>query len=78
MEHDVLLRNISVGGAYTEYVNGQNFQLIKNLQASPLALAVRMPESQEPAVVECEVSRIHISGNCVGVGLRFVSTLEKF
>lgn len=73
LEHDVLLRSISVGGAYTEYVNGQNFQLIKNLQASPLTLAVRMPESQEPVVVECEVSRIHITDNSIGVGLRFIA-----
>ena len=72
----MLLKNISVGGAYTEYVNGQNFQLIKNLQASPLALAVRMPESQEPALVNCEVSRIHITGNSIGVGLRFLRTLK--
>ena len=76
LEHDVLLKNISVGGAYTEYVSGQNFQLIKNLLASSLALAVRMPEAQEPVVVDCEVTRIHITETYLGVGLRFLSTLE--
>jgi len=76
LEHDVLLKNISVGGAYTEYINGQGSQLIKNLQVSQLALVVRMPESQEPAVVDCEMSRIHITGNCIGVGLRLLSTLK--
>ena len=76
LEHDVLLKNISVGGAYTEYMNGQGSQLIKHLQVSPLALVVRLPESQEPVLVDCEMSRIHITGNCIGVGLRFLSTLK--
>jgi hypothetical protein len=74
LEHDVLLRNISVGGAYTEYVNGQNMQLIKSLQVSPLALAVRMPESKSAILVDCKVSRIHITGDCIGVGLHFIDT----
>jgi hypothetical protein len=76
MEHDVLLRNITAGGAYTEYMNGQSFQLLKSLQISPLSLAVRMPESQEPIVMECEVSRIHITDTCIGVGLRFAEMLN--
>ena len=76
MEQDVLLRNITAGGAYTEYMNGQSFQLLKSLQISPLSLAVRMPESQEPIVMECEVSRIHITDTCIGVGLRFAETLN--
>ena len=76
MEHDVLSRNITAGGAYTEYMNGQSLQLLKSLQISPLSLAVRMPESQEPVVMECEVSRIHITATCIGVGLRFAETLN--
>ena len=73
LEYDVLLRNISVGGAYTEYMNGQNFQLLMSLQVSPLALAVRMPESEGPVVMDCEVSRIHITDTCIGVGLHFIA-----
>ena len=57
-------------------MNGQNFQLLMSLRVSPLALAVRMPESQEPVVMECEVSRIQIAESCIGVGLRFVETLN--
>ena len=75
-EHDVLLRNISVGGAYTEYMNGQNFQLLMNLKVSPLALAVRMPESRGPIVMDCEVSRIHITDICIGVGLNFIADID--
>lgn len=74
LEYDVLLRNISVGGAYTEYINGRGFQLIKDLQVSPLALVVRLPGSQEPVVVDCIASRIHITGDCMGVGLRILNT----
>ena len=76
MEHDVLLRNISVGGAYTEYMNGHNFQLLMSLQVSPLALAVRMPESKVPVVMDCEVSRIHITDICIGVGLHFIADAD--
>jgi len=76
VEHDVLLKNISVGGAYTEYINGQGLQLIKDLQVSPLELVVRMPGSQWPIKVACEVSRIHITGDCMGVGLRLLGALK--
>ena len=73
VEHDVLLRNISVGGAYTEYMNGQSLQLLQSLQVSSLELAVRMPESHEPVLMNCEVSRIHITDTCIGAGLRFIN-----
>ena len=71
LEHDVLLKNISVGGAYTEYMNGQNFQFIENFGVLPLALVVRMPNLQEPVVLDCEVKRIHATEGLVGVGLSF-------
>ena len=77
LEHDVLLRNISVGGAYTEYMNGQNFQLLMSLQVSPLALAVRMPESRLPIVMDCEVSRINITDTRIGVGLHFLNGFNE-
>ena len=76
LEHDVLLKNISVGGAYTEYVNGLGFQLINDLQVSQLELVVRMPGSQEPVVSNCKVSRIHITGDGLGVGLDFIADAD--
>jgi predicted transcriptional regulator len=76
LEHDVLLKNISVGGAYTEYMSGQSFQFIRNLGVLPLALAVRMPGLQEPVVLDCEVKRIHATEGFVGVGLGFTKEFE--
>jgi len=69
----VLLKNISFGGAYTEYMNDQNCQLIEDLGVLPMALAVRMPSLQEPVVLDCEVKRIHATEGFVGVGLRFTN-----
>ena len=76
LEHDVLLKNISVGGAYTEYMNGQGFQILEDLNVSPLEFVVRMPSSKVPLAINCEARRINIAGGSVGVGLRFVGALE--
>ena len=76
LEHDVLLKNISVGGAYTEYMNGQGFQILEDLNVSPLEFVVRMPSSKVPLAINCEVRRINIAGGSVGVGLRFLGALE--
>jgi len=76
LEHDVLLKNISVGGAYTEYMNGQGFQILEDLNVSPLEFVVRMPSSKVPLAINCEARRINIAGGSVGVGLRFLSALE--
>lgn len=77
VDHDVLLRNLSVGGAYTEYINGKGFQLFQDLQDSLLALIVRIPGSEEPVVLDCKVSRIHITSDRTGVGLRFLDSLRN-
>ena len=77
LEHDVILRNIGVGGAYTEYISGQGFRLIRDLQDSALELFARIPGAQEPISVECKVSRIHITGDCIGVGLRFLAEVRE-
>ena len=76
VEQDVLLKNISVGGAYTEYMNGQGFQILEDLNVSPLEFVVRMPSSKIPLAVNCEARRINIAGGSVGVGLRFLSAPE--
>ena len=76
LEHDVLLKNISVGGAYTEYMNGQGFQILEDLNVSPLEFVVRMPSSKVPLAINCEARRFNIAGGSVGVGLRFLGVLE--
>jgi len=78
VECDVLVKDISAGGAYTEYVNGENFELIKTLKISPFALVIRIPGSAEPVVLDCKASRIYITGNHVGAGLRFTKNLSDF
>jgi predicted transcriptional regulator len=77
LEHDVLVKNISVGGAYTEYLNGKSFQLFEDLLDSQLALVIRMPKWQEPVALNCKVRRIQITRNCVDVGLSFINISEE-
>ena len=78
VEHDVLIRNISAGGAYTEFVNGQLFGLFQKYHSDLLELAVRLPGSREPVVFECEPKRFHITEECLGVGLHYTKmTAEK-
>ncbi|UCG12385.1 MAG: hypothetical protein JSU72_18115 [Deltaproteobacteria bacterium] len=76
LEHDVLLKNISVGGAYTEYMNGQRFTILEDLQILPLALVVTLPGSEEAVALQCEAKRFQIARDSVGVGLRFVDFLK--
>ena len=73
VEHDVIVKNISSGGAYTEYINGQSFHLLKNLLFSSLGLVVRMPGFHESVELDCQVQRIHITKQSVGIGLRFTN-----
>jgi hypothetical protein len=75
-EHDVIVRNISAGGAYTEYRNGHGFDFLQNMHDSRFSLVVRMPQSPEPVALDCEAKRIEITGDCLGVGLRFSTTIE--
>lgn len=77
VEHDVIVKNIGVGGAYTEYVNGQWFHLVKDLHDFPLALAVRTPGSMEPMELDSDVTRLLIAKDFVGVGLRFKCFLTQ-
>ena len=77
LEHDVLLKNISVGGAYTEYINGQGFKILDDLTESPLELVVRMPFAKEPLAIDCEARRISIAAGSIGVGLRFIGVLSE-
>jgi hypothetical protein len=72
VEYDVIVKNISSGGAYTEYINGQSSGLIENLQVSSLRLFVRLPGSQIPFALDCETRHIHITKNAIGVGLHFI------
>ncbi len=76
-EHDVLLKNISAGGAYTEYMNGQIYRLFDNNQVSSLRLAVRLPGLQEAVSLECEAVRFHITRDCLGVGLRYTKMTDQ-
>jgi len=77
LEHDVLLKNISVGGAYTEYMNGQGFQILEDLNVSPLEFVVRMPSSKVPLAINSEARRINLAGGSVGVGLSFINISEE-
>jgi hypothetical protein len=77
IEYDVLVKNIGVGGAYTQYINGQRFHLVKNLQTLPLALVVRMPASEESLVLDCKATRFQITKSAIGVGLRFIKVLKE-
>jgi len=71
IEHDVLIKNISAGGAYTEYLNGHIYKLFEKGQAPSLELAVRLPGLHRPVVIECESVRFHLTRDCLGVGLRY-------
>jgi hypothetical protein len=77
VEHDVVVKDISAGGAYTEYINGQNFLFFKNLQVALLELVVRLPGSRDPVMLDCKVKRIHVTKDSVGVGLQFPEIVSK-
>jgi hypothetical protein len=71
LEHDVLIKNISASGAYTEYLNGRIYKLFEKDQVPSLKLTVRLPGSKEPIAFECEAVRFHLTRDCLGVGLRY-------
>jgi len=77
VEYDVIVKNISAGGVYTEYINGHDFQIVRKLPFSPLALVVRMPGESESTELECKVQRVHVTEESVGVGLRFTEALDE-
>ena len=72
VEKDVLVKNISATGAYTEYINGKNFAFLKNLQSSTFSLVVRLPRMQEVIEIDSEIRRIQITEESVNVALRFI------
>lgn len=77
VEHDVILKDISVGGAYTEYVDGKSLDIVKDLQASPVALVVRLPGETQQDVIHCHPRRFHLTQGILGVGLEFTETLDE-
>ena len=77
LEHDVLIKNISTGGAYTEYLNGRIYRLFEKDQIPSLKLTVRLPGSKEPIALECEAVRFHLTRDCLGVGLRYTELADQ-
>ncbi|UCG12406.1 MAG: PilZ domain-containing protein [Deltaproteobacteria bacterium] len=77
IEHDVIVRNISASGAYTEYSNGQNVEFFKKLRDESLALVARFPGSHRSVALDCRVTRFQITSHSVGVGLRFIETFHQ-
>lgn len=77
LEHDVLIKNISAGGAYTEYLNGRLYRLFEKDQIPSLKLTVRLPGSKEPIALECEAVRFHLTKDCLGVGLRYTELADQ-
>ena len=76
VEHDVLIRNISLGGAYTEYINGEKYRLFVNDTSLSLGLVARLPGSQEPLMLDCKPVRFHITRDYLGVGLRYTEMAD--
>ena len=76
-EHDVLIRNISAGGAYTEYLNGRIYRLFEKDGIPSLKLTVRLPGSMEAIALECEAVRFHLTRDCLGVGLRYTKHTDQ-
>ena len=77
MEYDVLVKNISMGGAYTVYHNGFNFRILQELQAQPLRLFIKMPGARGPVELDCEARHFHITKDLTSVGIEFVNPLTK-
>ena len=76
-EYDVIVKNISTGGAYTVYSNGRSFQLVEELQTQPMRLFIKLPGSQGPVNLECKAKRIHITESSTTVGIEFVNALPE-
>ena len=77
VEHDVLIRNVSAGGVYTEYLNGRQYPLFEKNQAWSLELAVRLPGLEMPVALECVAVRFHVTEDCLGVGLRYTESADS-
>ncbi len=77
LEHDVLIKNISAGGAYTEYLNGQIYKLFEKNHKTSLKLTARLPGSRESVALECEAVRFHLTRDCLGVGLRYTELADQ-
>lgn len=76
-EYDVIVKNISTGGAYTVYSNGRSFQLVEELQTQPMRLFIKLPGFQGPVSLECKARRIHITESSTTVGIEFVNVLPE-
>jgi len=76
VEHDVLIKNISAGGAYTEYVNGDLYRIFESEQPLSLELVAKLPGSSGPIELECEPTRFNIAEDRLGVGLHYTK-IEK-
>jgi len=77
VEHDVLVKNISASGAYTEYLNGQIYRLFQKDQIPSLELTVRLLGSRESLALDCEAVRLHLTRDCLGVGLRYTELADQ-
>jgi hypothetical protein len=77
LEHDVLIKNISAGGAYTEYLNGQIYKFFEKNHKTSLKLTVRLPGLRESVALECEAVRFHLTRDCLGVGLRYIELADQ-
>ena len=77
VEHDVLIKNISAGGAYTEYVNGDLYRIFESEQPLSLELVAKLPGSSLPVELKCEPMRFNIAEDRLGVGLRYTKIEKK-
>jgi len=77
VEYDVLVKNISTGGAYTVYSNGYNFRMLEELKAQPFRLFIKLPGLWEPAELDCEARRFHLTKASTSVGIEFVNALRE-
>jgi len=77
VEYDVLVKNISAGGAHTVYSNGYNFRMLDQLLAKPFILFIRLPGLWGPVEVDCEARRFHLTKSSISVGVEFVNALSE-
>lgn len=76
-EYDVLVKNISADGAYTEHINGRRYSLFQDSQLPTLELVLRLPGTREPAVFACVPKHCHITEECLSMGLQFTGKMEE-
>jgi len=77
VEYDVIVKNLSSGGAWTVHYNGKDSQLVKELYVQPLRLFIKLPGSQQPVELDSKVKHIHINKDSTSVGLEFVRELAE-